>query len=99
MQEEATLQPSTKPRSKQTPRIKQEKKRNEESSAELKHEADTAELKDAVKPKKKRRGPSGYALVGEDVLDTPADRRARLKAARIEGIPWLLQLSCNHLCC
>lgn len=35
--------------------------------------------------KKKRRGPTGYALIGEGVEDTPADRRARLKAARLTG--------------
>lgn len=35
--------------------------------------------------KKKRRGPTGYALIGEGVEDTPADRRARLKAARQTG--------------
>lgn len=37
------------------------------------------------KARKKRRGPSGFALVGNDVSDTPADRRARLKAARVQG--------------
>ena len=35
--------------------------------------------------KKKRRGPTGYALIGAGVEDTPADRRARLKAARLTG--------------
>ena len=37
------------------------------------------------KPGKKRRGPTGYALIGEDVVDTLADRRARLKAAKSAG--------------
>lgn len=55
---------------------KASKKQEEEPSAE--------EGKPAKKAKA-RRGPTGYAMVGDDVADSPADRRARLKAAKQSG--------------
>ena len=39
------------------------------------------------KRKKNRRGPAGFALRGEGVEDTPAARRARLKATLQSGEP------------
>ena len=44
-----------------------------------------AEEDKPAKKAKARRGPTGYAIVGEDVADSPADRRARLKAAKNSG--------------
>lgn len=59
----------------------------QDSEAILVKEEDVIGSPETVqKPKKKRRGPSGYALIGEGVADTPADRRARLKAAKAAGI-------------
>ena len=63
-------------------------KSRSKKAADAKGAVDGAEVVVKVEKegrKKKRRGPTGYALIGEGVEDTPADRRARLKAARLTG--------------
>jgi hypothetical protein len=51
---------------------------------EEERQAAAEDVKPIKKPKAKR-GPLGYAVVGDDVSDTPADRRARLKVAKQSG--------------
>ena len=75
--------PTTK---KQRTKAKQEKTLSEADIVDG-DEEDGEEEGDVMKKKRKstRRGPVGYALVGENVEDTPASRRARLKAAMKAG--------------
>lgn len=61
----------------------------------IQEDATAAEV--VKKKKKNRRGPSGYALIGEGVEDSAADRRARLKAARSAGKTFLGKASMNTL--
>jgi len=56
-----------------------------QAGARVEEGQDAAEDGKPVKKPKSRRGPSGYALIGDHVADTPADRRARLKAAKQSG--------------
>ena len=83
---------------------KKEKATAKSAAVEAEQDSEQAEVQESDKPKKKRRGPSGYALIGEDVVDTPADRRARLKAAKNTGLRlanhvMVHENSHDHLCC
>lgn len=72
---------------------------------EEERQAAAEDVKPIKKPKAKR-GPLGYAVVGDDVSDTPADRRARLKVAKQSGsgpqdvgaLPAVLETEVARIC-
>lgn len=79
------IQETAAPKPKKRKTVEKKKGKISTEDEEKSGEENAEEEAKPKKRKKNRRGPAGFALRGENVEDTPATRRARLKASLQKG--------------